>query len=164
MWLHLHLYFVHACLWLVCTDSRESSLINDAILKYQNLMHLTYRFLLTSAIITEPHRVGGNHAKTLILSTNIDQKSLETESSIAICRPTGDKWQSKTLFLASLIRVRRLLRSFSIAVYPVFMRTHMTLKQRHVSSLSLTARSRVIFFYVLLNPFQACGILHKAIQ
>ena len=27
-------------------------------------------------------------------------KSLKTECSIAICRPTGDKWQSKTLFLA----------------------------------------------------------------
>ena len=39
-------------------------------------------------------------AKTLILSTNVDQKSLGTVFSIAICRPTGDKWQSKTLFLA----------------------------------------------------------------
>ena len=36
----------------------------------------------------------------LILSTNVDQKSLETEFSIAICRTTGDKWQSKTPFLA----------------------------------------------------------------
>ena len=35
-----------------------------------------------------------------MLSTNVDQKSLETEFSITICRPTGDKWQSKTLFLA----------------------------------------------------------------
>ena len=31
---------------------------------------------------------------------NVDQKSLETEFLIAICRPTGDKCQSKTLFLA----------------------------------------------------------------
>ena len=57
----------------------------------------------------------------LLLLTNVDKESLETEflmaicrqtidehSSklleteflIAICRPTGDKWQSKTLFLA----------------------------------------------------------------
>ena len=35
-------------------------------------------------------------SKTLIPSTNVDQKSLETEFSI------GDKWQSKTLFLAFL--------------------------------------------------------------
>ena len=31
---------------------------------------------------------------------NVDRKSLETEFSIAICRLIGDKWQSKTLFLA----------------------------------------------------------------
>ena len=36
----------------------------------------------------------------LILSTNEDLKSLETEFLITICRMTGDKWQSKTLFLA----------------------------------------------------------------
>ena len=38
----------------------------------------------------------------LILSPHVDQKSLETEFSIAICCLTGDKWQSKTLFLAIL--------------------------------------------------------------
>ena len=36
----------------------------------------------------------------LILSMKVDKKSLETEFLIAICRRTGDKWQSKTLFLA----------------------------------------------------------------
>ena len=39
-----------------------------------------------------------------------------------ICRPTGDKCKSKTLFLAifDLPRtVRRLLNAFSIAAYPV---------------------------------------------
>ena len=39
-------------------------------------------------------------SKTLILSTNEDQNLLETEFLIAICRQTGDKWQSKTLFLS----------------------------------------------------------------
>ena len=34
----------------------------------------------------------------LILSTNVDQKSLETELLIAICRPTGDKWHQKHCF------------------------------------------------------------------
>ena len=38
-------------------------------------------------------------SKTLILSTRVDQKSLETEFLIAICRPTGNKWQSKRQFL-----------------------------------------------------------------
>ena len=32
-------------------------------------------------------------------STNTDQKSLETVFSIAICRHSFDKWQSKALFL-----------------------------------------------------------------
>ena len=36
----------------------------------------------------------------LILSTNVDQRSLETELSTTFCRQTGDKWQSKTLFPA----------------------------------------------------------------
>ena len=40
------------------------------------------------------------HSETLILSTSVDRKSLETGLSIAICRLTGDKWQSKTLFIA----------------------------------------------------------------
>ena len=35
-----------------------------------------------------------------MLSTNVDPRSLETELSTAICRLTGDKWQSKTLFPA----------------------------------------------------------------
>ena len=39
-------------------------------------------------------------SKTLILSMNVDQKPLETEFLIAICRQSGDKWQSKTMFLA----------------------------------------------------------------
>ena len=39
-------------------------------------------------------------SKTLTLLTNIDKKWLETKFLIAICRRTGDKWQSKTLFLA----------------------------------------------------------------
>ena len=37
----------------------------------------------------------------LILSTNVDQTSLETEFLIAICQLTADKLQSKTLCLAN---------------------------------------------------------------
>ena len=39
-------------------------------------------------------------SKTLMLSMNVGKQSLETEFLIAICRLNGDKWQSKTLFLA----------------------------------------------------------------
>ena len=48
------------------------------------------------AIITP----GRRQSKTPILSRNVDQKSIETEFIIAICRHTGDKWQSKTMFLS----------------------------------------------------------------
>ena len=53
--------------------------------------------MLSLFTYTTPDR---QQSKTLILSTNVDKKTLETEFSIAICRPTGDKWQLKTLFLA----------------------------------------------------------------
>ena len=36
----------------------------------------------------------------LMLSTNVDPRSLETELSTSVCCPTGDKRQSKTLFPA----------------------------------------------------------------
>ena len=45
------------------------------------------------------HRVGDNR-KRYPESTNADQKLLETEFLIVICRHTGNKWQSKTLFLS----------------------------------------------------------------
>ena len=32
-------------------------------------------------------------------STNADPKSQETVFSVAICRQSGDKWQSETMFL-----------------------------------------------------------------
>ena len=47
---------------------------------------------------------GRQQSKAPILSRNIDHKSIETVFSIAICRPTGDKWQSKTLFLSIFYR------------------------------------------------------------
>ena len=43
---------------------------------------------------------GRRQSKTPILSRNVDQKSIETVFSIAISRHTGDKWESKTLFLS----------------------------------------------------------------
>ena len=46
-----------------------------------------------------PHRVGDNQKRS-DQSTDADQKSLETVFLIAICRPSGDIWQLKTLFLA----------------------------------------------------------------
>ena len=38
-----------------------------------------------------------------ILSNKVDQESLETEFLIAFCCQSGDKWQSKTLFLTKAL-------------------------------------------------------------
>ena len=59
-------------------------------------------------------------SKMLMLSTNVNLKIVRNRVfTIEICRPTGDRWQSKTRFLAILIRDSRLLRAFSIAAYQV---------------------------------------------
>ena len=42
---------------------------------------------------------GRRQSKMPILSRNVDKKLLETEFSIAICCHTGNKWQSKKLFI-----------------------------------------------------------------
>ena len=47
-----------------------------------------------------PFTTPGKRSKAPILSRNVDQKSIETVFSIVICRPSSDKWQSKTLFLS----------------------------------------------------------------
>ena len=77
-------------------------------------------FPVSVEIIMEKLMVSRRQSKTSILSTSEDKKSLETEFLIAFCRQTGDKWQSKTLFLGILIGVRQLLRAFMIAAYPVW--------------------------------------------
>ena len=56
----------------------------------------------------------------ILLSSNVDQKSLETEFSIAICRPTGDKWQSKTLFLVIFDSRSSIVKSVFDSVCPVW--------------------------------------------
>ena len=65
------------------------------------------------------HRAGGNRKRSL-QSTNADQKSLETVFSIVICRQSGDKWQSKTLFLTIFDLRSAIVPTFSIVAYPVW--------------------------------------------
>ena len=59
-------------------------------------------------------------SKTLLKSTNAEQKSTETVFSIAICRQSGDKWQSKTLLLTIFDLRSSIVLTFSIAAYPVW--------------------------------------------
>ena len=63
-------------------------------------------------------------AKTILIWTyvTIDKrrsKKLETVFLIAICRQSGDKWQSKTLFLTIFDLRLSMVLTFSIAAYPV---------------------------------------------
>ena len=44
-------------------------------------------------------RIGGNQKRYNSLSKILDKKYLDAVFLIAICRQSGDKWQSKTLFL-----------------------------------------------------------------
>ena len=65
--------------------------------KMPGLSSIQSLFFATNNSIITP---GCQLSKTSILLRYVDQKSLETEFSITICRLTGDKWQSKTLFLS----------------------------------------------------------------
>ena len=62
----------------------------------------------------------GSNRKRYQPSTNVDQKSIETIFSIAICRQCCDKWQSKTLFLKMFDLRSSIVLVFSIAAYPVW--------------------------------------------
>ena len=62
---------------------------------------------------------GRRQSITPILSRNVDQKSIETMFLIAICRPTCDRWQSKTLFVSIFDPCSSMLITFSIAAYRV---------------------------------------------
>ena len=56
---------------------------------------------MTEEIVSSVLTPDRQQLKMLILSTKVDKKLLETEFLIDICHPTGDKWQSKTLFPAT---------------------------------------------------------------
>ena len=62
----------------------------------------------------------------LILSTKVVQKSLETEFLIAIGCLTGDKWQSKTLFLVIFDPLSSIVKSV-IWLSPIWCVTTMKL-------------------------------------
>ena len=62
------------------------------------------------------YRTGGNRKRSE-QSMNAVHKSLETVFSIVICRQSGDKRQSKTLFLTILYLRSLIVLTFSFAAY-----------------------------------------------
>ena len=83
------------------------------LLAWATITHLTFNLNRFLPMISTPDR---RQSKTLILSTSVDKKSLETELLLAIWRLTGDKWQS-SLFQAIFDPRSSMLRAFSIATY-----------------------------------------------
>ena len=82
--------------------SGKPIIIMVAILEIWELNRERLQSLREKSLDSNPSdriHTGWWQSKTLIIPTNVDQKSLESEFPIAICRPTGDKLQSKTLFL-----------------------------------------------------------------
>ena len=127
---------------------------------YQNLWCCHFRCDFHVAF---SHRVGGNRKRSS-QSTKADQKSKETVFSIVICRQSGDKWQSKTLFLTIFDLRSSIVLTFSIAAYPVWYCTSRFKKgfwlNRNPSSLtSPHQRSDCICVFAhTFEPWQ-CGIL-----
>ena len=58
-------------------------------------------------------------SKTLLTIDGRDRKSLEAAYLFAMCRQSGDKWQSKTLFLTIFDLRLSIELTFSIAASPV---------------------------------------------
>ena len=71
---------------------------------------------ITIKYVPLSYRTGGNQKRSE-QSMNAVHKSLETVFLIAICRQSGDKRQSETLFLMILDQRSSTLLTFSIAAY-----------------------------------------------
>ena len=127
--------------------------------------------ILHSWILSRPfaHRVG-RQSKTPIQSRNVDQKSLETEFSIAICRHTVDKWQSKTLFLSIFDLSLSIVDSiFDCRLPGVFWNCHCFLSHiLNIRNIVGTQKNRLnemilLSTYNILFPFQNKTIMYNSI-
>ena len=72
--------------------------------------------MFLSLVISQ--RIGGDR-KLSKQSPQADQNSIETVFLIAICRQSGDKWQSKTLFLSNFDLGSLIVIAFLIAANPI---------------------------------------------
>ena len=110
--------YVTACYPVGTTISKTSSLFT-ALLQHYYCMLLLPLYVLLCVLSPCFITTGGRQSKHSYQTTNADQKSLESMFSIAICRHTGDKWQSKTLFLTIFDLRSSIVLMFSIAAHPV---------------------------------------------
>ena len=75
------------------------------------------------------HRIGGN-LKPSEQAMNVDHKSLEPVFSIVICRQLGNKWQSIIIFLTIFDLRSSIVKTISIAAYPVCLFDTKTIRNR----------------------------------
>ena len=71
--------------------------------------------------------------------------------SIAICRPTGFKWQSKHRFLAIFDRIRQLLRAFSIAAFSVSKPISRFKNTILIIDTLIRSEYKLLFFYIFFS-------------
>ena len=100
---------------------RRYSPLKDIVCKLRYIVaNILWRNDQTISITTKyaplSYRTGGNRKRSE-QSMNAVHKSLETVFSIAICRQSGDKRQSKTLLLTILDLRSSIVLTFSIATY-----------------------------------------------
>ena len=101
----------------VTARSRTSSASKDTLYIVAYILWKNDQTIsITIKCAPSPYRSGGNR-KCSEQSMNAVHKSLETVFSIAICRQSGDKRQSKTLFLTILDLRSSIVLTFSIAAY-----------------------------------------------
>ena len=110
----------------------------------------------------------------------MDKKMLDTECSITICRQSGDKWQSKTLFLTILDLRSSTVLKFSMAPYLLWFhvfasywaKTDSYIRVRSIFFMTrgwtrlLTFRSQILsvwFFLYSLCTFPAMWLLPSSV-
>ena len=76
-------------------------------------------YLFGAALLHAKNTPERRQSKTLLTIDERGSKTLETVFSIAICRQSGDKLQSKTMFVKIFGSRSSIVLTFSIAVYRV---------------------------------------------
>ena len=101
MWSHLHDFYLNRHLRYI---------VANILWRNDQTISITIKYAPLS------YRTGGNRKRSE-QSMNAVHKSLETVFSIAICRQSRGKWQSKTLLLMILDIRSSIVLTFSIAAY-----------------------------------------------
>ena len=107
---------------------------SDQWVQHTGFVQVKIHLFLKRKLHAEDHifTLSRRQSKMLILSMNADQKLLETVFVIAICYLTGDKWQSKTLFLLIFYPHSSIFKSiFDCRLQGVALSPHQLMEKKH---------------------------------